>query len=200
MMGPAGAEPVSQAPATRAIPPATNVPNEPRAGLTSVAWQARGVLPFAVWVEQGRKLGLTGRSAGWWIGDWLNYGNARYGERYVRAAKITGYDVQTLMNMVYVASHIEPSRRREKLSWSHHAEVVALGPTEQDGWLDRAENDRLSVKCLREALRRSRMVSAGDEDGDGDESPRSRAKQREHVCPSCGHTFEEHDEATAPLL
>ena len=44
-----------------------------------------------------------------------------YGERYELAAKVTGYDAQTLMNMFYVASRFEISRRREKLSFSRHA-------------------------------------------------------------------------------
>jgi putative SOS response-associated peptidase YedK len=34
------------------------------------------------------------------------------------------------------------SRRREVLSWSHHREVAALPPAEQDEWLDRAEAEK----------------------------------------------------------
>jgi hypothetical protein len=158
------------------------------------------MMSFADWVEQGRRLGLVGRSVGWWIGDWLRYGNATYGDRYTRAARVTGYDNQTLMNMAYVASHIEPSRRRKTLSWSHHAEVAALEPVEQDRWLERAESDRLSVRCLREEMRReARVMKEAQEraagaltDGEEDGSV---------LCPSCGHSFApaEHpeDDATA---
>src|SRR5215213_10871726 len=92
--------------------------------LTPVAWIARDGMKLVDWVVQGRKLGVMGRSAAWWIGDWLRYGNLEYGEKYMRAARITGYDVQSLMNMVYVASHFDASRRRETLSWSHHSEVA----------------------------------------------------------------------------
>src|SRR5918998_5974009 len=118
------------------------------AKLTNVSWSAADALSFEQWVRDGRRLGMIGRGVGWWIGDWLRFGNARYGEKYVRASKITGYDVQTLMNMVYVASNIEPARRRESLSWSHHAELAALSPAEQDDWLDRAEECRLSARDL----------------------------------------------------
>ena len=55
----------------------------------------------------------------------------------MRASRITGYDVQTLMNMVYVATRFESGRRRERLSWSHHAELAALEPPEQEEWLTR---------------------------------------------------------------
>ena len=131
--------------------------------VTPVAWRVKQELDLEEWLESGRKLGLLGRNVPWWIGDWLQYGNHAYGERYVRAARITGYDTQTLMNMVYVASHFAPARRRGNLSWSHHAEVVALDPAEQDLWLDRAEAERLSVRCLRQEIRAHVRGSAAEE-------------------------------------
>jgi hypothetical protein len=163
-----------------------------RATLSDVSWRAAEDMTFSDWLESGRRLGLMGRSAGWWIGDWLNYGNHAFGERYVRASRITGYDAQTLMNMAYVASRFEVSRRREKLSWSHHAEIAALEPEEQERWLTRAETDRLSVRCLREGIRRERLGkrraedTAGRESGgtDGGEQPSADV-----VCPECGHAF-----------
>jgi hypothetical protein len=128
------------------------------------------------WSRQGRRLGAVGRAVAWWIGDWLRYGNERWGERYVRAARLTGYDVQTLTNMVYVASSIPPDERRQGLSWSHHAELAALEPGERQKWLDRAESERLSVRCLREEMRRARRAD--------------RANQPRHsdsvTCPNCG--------------
>lgn len=113
----------------------------------------------------------------WWIGDWLLYGNKRYGERYARAARITGYDVQSLMNMVWVASSFEPARRRDALSWSHRAEVAALTPEEQDDWLTRAEAQRMFVRCLRTEIRAARRLE-GTAEQTGDVPT--------VVCPTCG--------------
>src|SRR2546429_4416754 len=107
-----------------------------RLSVSAGAWAPDGELPFADWLEQGRRLGVAGRGAGWWIGDWVRYGAARYGGRYARAGRVTGYDHKTLANMVYVASRFETSRRREDLSWSHHAELAALDVDEQERWLD----------------------------------------------------------------
>jgi hypothetical protein len=73
------------------------------------------------------------------------------------------------MNMVYVASRIDPSRRREALSWSSHAEVASLAPAEQDRWLDRAESERMSVRRLRHAIKQDRHGADG-----------------QIACPSCG--------------
>jgi hypothetical protein len=141
-------------------------------------------MSVAEWMAHGRRLGVMGRGVGWWLGDWLRFGNAAYGERYGPAARITGYDRQSLMNMVYVASRVEPSRRRDKLSWSHHAEVAAFEPAQQDEWLDRAERDRFSVRCLREALRTERRAlkaEAGE-----DRSPAAAPHSPDSLCPSCG--------------
>jgi hypothetical protein len=167
-----------------------------RVAITATAWLPADEIELREWAEQGRRLGVIGRSAGWWIGDWLRYGNAKFGERYVRASRITGYDVQTLMNMVYVASRFDPSRRRENLSWSHHAEVAAAqDPAEQDRWLDHAESERLSVRCLREEMRRERRMREEmlePQSGPVEiaaESERDPADEHELVCPDCGCRF-----------
>jgi hypothetical protein len=175
--------------------------------LTPTAYVIQGNVPFGEWVQHGRRLGVIGRSAGWWIGDWLSYGNARYGDRYARASRITGYDAQTLMNMVYVASRFEPSRRREGLSWSHHAELAALPPEDQERWLTRAESDRLSVRCLREEIRRERRT-IDEARRQGQLPARAGAHEPEPAerahCPSCGELLpptqaDEDDAAAAPI-
>lgn len=130
--------------------------------ITRTSWAPSTELRPSDWVEHGRRLGVIGRGVGWWIGDWLRYGNMKWGERYVRASRITGYDVQTLMNMVYVATAYDVSQRRRNLSFSHHAELAAMPPEARERWLDLAEANRLSVRCLREELRRERRLTAGD--------------------------------------
>jgi hypothetical protein len=169
--------------------------------MTTVSWSVARELGLREWTDQGRRLGEIGRSIGWWIGDWLRYGNFRFGERYARAARITGYDPQTLMNMAYVASHVDCSRRRENLSWSHHVEVASLGPAEQDRWLARAENERMSVRCLREELRRERRERLDDgpapaSDDAGSEAVSASAPQplggrpeTSLTCPRCGEAL-----------
>ena len=157
-------------------------PERSRVAITPTSWTPENELALSEWAAQGRRLGVIGRGAGWWIGDWLRYGNEAFGERYVRAARITGYGVQTLMNMVYVASRFELERRRERLSWSHHAEVAALEPGDQDRWLARAEAERLSVRCLREEMRQEQRALTS-------ESKRSAPRSDELVCPECGCKF-----------
>jgi hypothetical protein len=121
-----------------------------------IAWTTAHELDPHQWAAAGRRLGVVGRCVQWLLGDWLAYGNSRFGERYARASQITGYDPQTLMNMVYVASRFPISRRRENLSWSHHETMAAMAREEQDRWLDDAVTHHWSVSDLRTMLRASR--------------------------------------------
>lgn len=140
---------------------------------------------LAEWSRQGQRLGAMDRGSPWWTGDWIRYGNAKFGEKYNRAAKITGYDPQTLMNRVYVASRFEISRRRENLSWSHHDQVAALPQDQQEYWLDRAIAECLTRADLRLELRSRKRARDASSDTPGD------VEKLEGVttiaCPNCGH-------------
>ena len=153
--------------------------------VTPVAWQPRQALSLSQWVADGQRLGAIGRGVNWWLGDWLRFGNHKFGERYARASRITGYDVQTLMNMVYVATRFEAPRRRDRLSWSHHAELAALDEASQDEWLTRAEDERLSVRDLRAELRR--VTRANESEALAAASPEDAGQEPCHLCPNCGH-------------
>jgi hypothetical protein len=58
--------------------------------VTATSWAPRDDIPIVHWVEQGRWLGTLSRGTGWWIGDWIRYGNARYGDKYAAAAAVAG--------------------------------------------------------------------------------------------------------------
>jgi len=158
---------------TQASPPAalpTGRTQSP-ASITVVAWVPNREMELPEWAEAGRRLGAMGRCGQWGLGDWIQYGNAKFGERYARAARITGYDIQTLMNMVYVASRFEISRRRENLSWSHHETLASLEASEQDRWLDLAVSQKLSVSDLRHELRGSRRAPKSTDTCNGGQNP-----------------------------
>jgi len=150
-----------------------------------VAWSPGVDLDLQEWAEAGRRIGSVGPNIPWLLGDWIAYGNLKFGERYARASKITGYDRQTLMNMVYVASRFAVSRRREDLSWSHHETLAALEPGDQDRWLDQAAEHRWAVSDLRTMLRAHRRDDVGLGDGSGEEGDAESAALTLR-CPRCG--------------
>jgi hypothetical protein len=153
------------------------------ANVSSVAWMPGEEMDYRQWLIVGRRLGALGRCSQWWLGDWIRFGNVRFGERYARAARITGYDVHTLVNMVYVASRFEISRRRDDLSWSHHEALASLDHGEQELWFERAVAQRLSVADLRGELRSVRRADARRT------VTVASSEQPVVTCPECGCTF-----------
>lgn len=127
--------------------------------VTETSLQLRDGLTFDEWEATGSKLGQFQRAAAWWIGDWLNYGERCYGETYAQGIEVTGLEYSTLQSFVWVSSRVEMLRRRNNLSWSHHREVAALEPDEQDEWLTRAETGDWSKAELRRQLRQREIES-----------------------------------------
>jgi len=103
---------------------------------------------FEDWTAIGQRLQRISRSIHFWIGDWIKFGERKWGERYAQAMEETPFAQQTLMNDVWVCSKFHSSRRREELTFNHHAVVAALPPAEQDEWLDTAEREGWSSRQL----------------------------------------------------
>lgn len=166
----------------------TAVRQEPRRTTTlSVGWAPKGEIDHPQWVRAGQYLGTVERVSQWWIGDWLLYGAEKWGEKYAEAAKITGYDTGSLRNMASMASHFPLSRRRDNLTWCHHAAVASLDEAEQDHWLARAGEEKLSVADLRLELKHARSSAAEIGVTDDDPAVSSEpAECQEIPCPHCG--------------
>jgi hypothetical protein len=119
---------------------------------------------FDEWRQAFGDLTRAQGSIQWWLGDMLAVGEARYGERYAQAVEATGYAVQTLMHMVFVASHVAPERRRQSLSFTHHKEVASLDPDEQEALLSEAEKREWRSRDMAEAVRTyKRALRSGDD-------------------------------------
>jgi hypothetical protein len=163
-----------------------------RANLGAVSWIAVEEMEHPEWVVAGRRLGAMGRGSGWWVGDWVCYGAARWGEKYVEAARITGYDIHTLRNLAYVAMRFDVSLRRDNLTWSHHAVVAALEPEDRDHWLDLAVSKKFSVADLKAELRSSRRRDKRIADLNHRKADRPSSSVGV-VCPRCGYEIPSHD-------
>lgn len=126
------------------------------------------VVPIGAWEEIGALLKRIEGGVMWWLGDWLNYGEREYGEKYAQAMDASDYSYQTLNGARWVAENVEFTRRRKELSWSHHREVASLEPKEQDKWLQKAIDNGWTRKELRDAIH-------------GEPEPGEKC-----VCPTCG--------------
>ena len=125
-------------------------------------------LSIEKWEKVGETLGNIHRASRFWIGDWLTFGEDAYHEKAAQAMDATGLEFETLANIASVCRRIPASRRRESLSFGHHAEVAAQESERQDSLLAEAEEQGWSRSALREAV-------------SGTPAPKAR-----HECPACG--------------
>jgi hypothetical protein len=131
--------------------------------VSAVGLKVRGEVSLEEWEEAGRQLVKLNGSVMWWVGDWACYGAGRFGEKYDAVIAATGYEYQSIANAKWVASRVKFSRRRENLSFGHHAEVASLSAGAQRDWLKRAEQEGWSVRDLRSQLG-ERRVTGREED------------------------------------
>tara|TARA_R110001632_G_scaffold106649_1_gene216181 strand:+ start:81 stop:893 length:813 start_codon:yes stop_codon:yes gene_type:complete len=106
------------------------------------------------WVEEGFSLNKEYSDYKWSLGDWWNKGHA-YGERkkLVDSEKWDGPSFQTCKIAGVVADSFEKFRRRNLLSYGHHAELTSLPIEEQDKLLDECEVEGHSVMRLRQRVK-----------------------------------------------
>lgn len=112
-------------------------------------------VPYDDWLAFGKKLFQLKQATQWAIGDWINYGEAYYGEKYAQALDVTEVSFRTLQNYAWLSKSFPISRRRENLSWSHHAAVKGIkDETEQDALLDIAESQQMGRDELRDVVKK----------------------------------------------
>jgi uncharacterized protein DUF4326 len=135
-----------------------------KSGLTANGLQLPADLTKTQWSEIGLGLGKVGQSTQWWIGDWWAFGEHKWGDRkaLVESEAWEGPALQTCMNAASICRAFETSRRREVLSFMHHAEVAAIPPEEADKILDWAENKGKSrtVREVRDEVKRVKAYLA----------------------------------------
>lgn len=113
------------------------------------------------WAEIGAFLKQAERSVGWWIGDWINFGERKFGEKYSQEVDQLDYERKTLWNYAYVARSILPSFRKEGLSFQHHNIVASLPKDKQQYWLDYADDHKLTTRELVAAIHTENLKEEG---------------------------------------
>jgi len=117
------------------------------------------ILPDDITVESLIRMGHTfvrmEDSKQWWIGDWWNRLDRKYGESQ-KICDDVGLNITTTKACGNVANRFEIGRRRPDLSFNHHREVCSVNLEDkdrekliQDNFLKRAEQEKWSVHTLR---------------------------------------------------
>ena len=146
--------------------------------LTATGLTLPSDMAVGTWLAIGERLKLLERSVQWAIGDWLNYGETAYGEMFSQALSDLDFERQTLENWKYTAGKVEVSRRRETLSFSHHAEVASQDPERQKELLEGAERQGWTVRDLRRVVK-----------GEAEKPVHESLEGGQAECPRCQFRF-----------
>jgi hypothetical protein len=147
---------------------------------------------FDEWKTIGGQLKNIEGAIQFWVGDWINFGEHKFGDKYLLAMAKTGYTYDYLTRQKYVSAHfvtdagdlkplsdnVSPvAFRHEGLSFSHHVEVVSLPPDVANRLLDKAESERLSRQELRSEVKEWREEHATPNPNGHKERPFSLAQE-----------------------
>jgi len=145
--------------------------------ITQTAMTFTGNLEFEEWLQIGHQLKAMSQGLMFWIGDWLNYGENRYGENYAQAMDVTGYSYRTVKQAKYIAHKFPAEERNDELTFTHYTAVAGEEPERAKELLITAVKDSLTVEELK-TLRRGEK-----EETSSDHEPL--------VCPHCGQVMAE---------
>jgi len=126
-------------------------------------------LPLDDWRDLGRKLCASGRALNWLIGDWLDFGLSHYPEAQAEALAIFRADERRLDPILQTCRKFPRERRRDNLTFGHHAALLKLPYDLAEALLVEAERHRVTVPMLRAQARaalaeRQGSVELSDDD------------------------------------
>jgi hypothetical protein len=146
--------------------------NDPKFAITLTGIVFHEELSFEEWEALGQKLAPVGKSIGFIIGDWINYGEKHYGDKYEDAIKRTGMAYQTLRNYAYVARRVQLSCRHDNLGFEHHYVVAKLKDADdQRHWLQMAVQHKLGKRRLQKSINFGRLATEQEVAGDPHDKP-----------------------------
>jgi hypothetical protein len=125
--------------------------------LTKTSLKFKREVTKVEWMQVFKALRMIEGSVQFWIGDCLAYKKQKWG-MYDEMIEETEYEKGSLRYIKLVAEKIESARRRADLTFSHHLEVVKLSPEKQDEYLEKASENKLSVRDLRKLLRKDGVL------------------------------------------
>lgn len=131
--------------------------------LTATGMEVVGRPSFLEYEAVGEFIKRAHKASGFWLGDWLRYGEDRadWRDRLSQVQDATGLSEKTLKNVRAIAA-IDPSRRRDDLEFAIHDAVAALTPEDQGIWLERAHVNGWGVRELRMEIKASRRRAVID--------------------------------------
>ena len=125
--------------------------------LTQTGLTVNGEITYDEWRGEMEVLRKIAGAFQWWIGDLLNLGEHKWGEKYADAVNDT--EARNWQMYASVAARFEFTYRYVNLTWTHHQVVAYLEEPDRSELLRKAADQQWSVSELREA---ARLIKSGE--------------------------------------
>ena len=123
--------------------------------LTENGLEVDGRPTFGQYAGVGDFIHRAQKASGWWLADWIVYGEGREDwKKQVEA--LIDFEVLTEASVKqyrYVAKAVPKSRRLKGVPFGHHTVVASLPPDQQREWLRRSKTEGWTQQELRKNLR-----------------------------------------------
>lgn len=118
-------------------------------------------IPYEIWAEYGKGLQRVEGAIQWVIGDWLRFGEFKYGEKYAQATEVwPESELSTLKNYQWCANAyptLDERFKRPNLSYSFFHTTAGIEEPLRSQLLDEANLNEWSVRDLKAAIRRHQI-------------------------------------------
>lgn len=126
--------------------------------LDRVGLKAIGEPSYEDWQNVGEFIKKAEGAVHFWIGDWLNYGEAKWGEMYSQAMDATGYEYGTLRDDKWLSSSIKLSDRSDNLGVAHARLIAPLPEEDKKYWAEELKKESIPVRELKEKIRERKFA------------------------------------------
>ena len=106
------------------------------------------------WAACGKRLANEYSRIQWAIGDWINFGERKFGEMYSQAEDDTHFSYGTLRNYASICARIPKENRNPKLRFHQIKHVAALEPRIQRVVIEAAVRTEMTGDDVLEAVRK----------------------------------------------
>jgi hypothetical protein len=126
--------------------------------ITKTSLRMKSNASFEEWVSMGSTLRFFEICINFALGDWMNAGEGKWGDKVAQVIDVTDFAIETVRNYAWVAAKVPPENRVESLPFTFHQVVAAIdSKIEQKRWLDRAVKHNWTVNELKRQIKAKQL-------------------------------------------
>lgn len=122
--------------------------------ITKTSLKMKSNATFDEWIGMGSTLRFFEVCIQFAMGDWMNSGEGKWGDKCAQVIDSTEFSVETVRNYAWVSAKVPPENRLDTLPFTFHQAVAGIeSHVEQKRWLDRAVTNSWTVSDLKKAIK-----------------------------------------------